>query len=168
MLDARNPTRKYPSETVLRDFYEVNPPFGSVAIKLFSNQTSYETVEPTITEDEEKRILQLKGFLFEELKTPVSSDSQESEIESYLQRNASRLIKQYRLAIPPESLDKVMYYLKRDFLGYSKIDVMMRDPRSRTYRAMALAYLSTYGIGITKAYPAMCALIQRRNSPPSL
>ncbi len=128
ILDSRVPAIRNQSETVLRDFYEVNPPFGSVAIKLLNNQSSYEVVEPTITDDEEKKIIQLKGFLFEELKTPGTKD-QELQIENYLQNNASRLIRQYKLAIPVESLDKVMYYLKRDFLGYSKIDVMMRDPK---------------------------------------
>ncbi|MGH2637930.1 MAG: type II/IV secretion system ATPase subunit, partial [Rhabdochlamydiaceae bacterium] len=41
----------------------------------------------------------------------------------------SRLIKDYKLDIPKEAYDKTLYYLKRDFLGYSKIDVMMRDVR---------------------------------------
>ncbi|MDA4111719.1 MAG: hypothetical protein OK439_04220, partial [Thaumarchaeota archaeon] len=35
------------SEAVLRDFYEVNPPFGNVAIRAQSNVTTYEVIEPT-------------------------------------------------------------------------------------------------------------------------
>ena len=31
--------------------------------------------------------------------------------------------------IKKDAQDKILYYLKRDFLGYSRIDVLMRDPR---------------------------------------
>ena len=40
------------TEAVLRDFYEVNPPFGNVAIRSQSNVTTYEAIEPTLDEDE--------------------------------------------------------------------------------------------------------------------
>jgi len=48
------------TEAVLRDFYEVNPPFGNVAIRSQSNVTTYEVIEPTLDEDEKRKIERLK------------------------------------------------------------------------------------------------------------
>lgn len=117
------------SDTVLRDFYEVDPPFGNVAIRSKNNVTTYEVIEPSLTEDERKKIERLKRLLLEEVRAPLSIMFGKDKIENYLDLNASRLIKDYKLDIPAEALDKVLYYLKRDFLGYSKIDVMMQDTR---------------------------------------
>ncbi len=117
------------TETVLRDFYEVNPPFGNVAIRSQSNITTYEVIEPTLEEDEKKKIERLKKLLLEEVKAPLSVIYGQDKIEKYLDLNTYRLIKDYKIDIKKDALDKVLYYLKRDFLGYSKIDVLMRDPR---------------------------------------
>jgi archaeal flagellar protein FlaI len=117
------------AEAVLRDFYEVNPPFGNVAIRSVSNVTTYEVIEPSLSEDERAKIDRLKKLLLEEVKAPLSVIYGEDQIEKYLDQNTFRLIKDYKLNISPDAQDKVLYYLKRDFLGYSRIDVMMRDTR---------------------------------------
>jgi archaeal flagellar protein FlaI len=117
------------SETVLRDFYEVNPPFGNVAIRSQSNVTTYEVIEPTLDEDEKRKTDRLKKLLLEEVKAPLSVIYGQDKIEKYLDLNTSRLIKDYKIDIKKDAQDKILYYLKRDFLGYSKIDVLMRDPR---------------------------------------
>lgn len=121
--------RNLDSESVLRDFYNVNPPFGNVAIRSSSNITTYEVVEPSLSEDESQKVERLKQLLLEEVKAPIAIIYGQDEIERYLDANAARLIKDYKLEIPSEAVDKILYYLKRDFLGYSKIDVMMRDAR---------------------------------------
>ncbi|HZW58155.1 MAG TPA: type II/IV secretion system ATPase subunit [Nitrososphaerales archaeon] len=117
-----------PPEAILRDFYPVNPPFGNVAIRSISNVTTYEVIEPSLTEIEKIKIERLKSFLLEEVRAPLSIIYGQDQIENYLDQNTSRLIKDYKLNIPKEAQNKILYYLKRDFLGYSHIDVMMRDP----------------------------------------
>ena len=116
-------------DTVLRDYYEVNPPFGNVAIRSVNNVTTYEVVEPTLTEDEKRRIERLKLLLLEEVRAPLGIIYGQGKVEEYLDLNTAKLIKEYKLDIPIEARDKALYYLKRDFLGYSRIDVMMRDAR---------------------------------------
>lgn len=123
------PTKTSSVETILRDFYEVNPPFGNVAIRSQNNVTTYNIVEPTLTNEESKKIDQLKRLLLEEVKAPLAMIFGQEKVEQFLDLNTSRLIKDYKLGILNDSLDKVLYYLKRDFLGYSKIDVMLRDTR---------------------------------------
>jgi archaeal flagellar protein FlaI len=117
------------TDTVLRDFYQVNPPFGNVAIRSQNNVTTYEVIEPSLTEEEKKKIERLKKLLLEEVKAPLSIIYGQDKVENYLDLNTARLIKDYKLNIPKEALDKILYYLKRDFLGHSRIDVMMRDSR---------------------------------------
>ena len=118
-----------PQDTVLRDYYEVNPPFGNVAVRSVNNVTTYEVVEPTLTEDERKKIDRLKLLLLEEVKAPLGIIYGKGNVDEYIDINTTRLIKDYKLDIPKEAQDKALYYLKRDFLGYTKIDVMMRDVR---------------------------------------
>ena len=86
-------------------------------------------MEPTLTEEERKKIDRLKLLLLEEVKAPLGIIYGKGNVDEYININTSRLIKDYKLDIPKEAQDKALYYLKRDFLGYSKIDVMMRDPR---------------------------------------
>ncbi len=63
------------------------------------------------------------------MRAPLAVIYAQGQIEKYLDKNTSRLIKDYKLDIPAASHDKILYYLKRDFLGYSKIDIMLRDPK---------------------------------------
>ncbi len=46
---------------------------------------------------------------------------------NYLREKAKETIKRYRIKVPPESVDKLVYYIVRDFLGYGKIDPLMKD-----------------------------------------
>lgn len=117
------------AESSLRDFYDVNPPFGNVAIRCRSNVNLYEVIEPTLTQVERKTIERLKLLLLEEVEAPFDIIYGQGNLEKYIDLNASRVVKDYRLDIPAEALDKVLYFLKRDFLGYSKIDVMIRDSK---------------------------------------
>jgi len=137
----RVPSNQFSSQdTVLRDYYEVNPPFGNVAIRSINNVTTYEVIEPTLFEEERKKIDRLKLLLLEEVKAPLGIIYGKGNVDEYIDINTSRIIKDYKLDIPKEAQDKALYYLKRDFLGYSKIDVMMRDPR--------IEDISCDGIGI--------------------
>ena len=86
-------------------------------------------MEPTLSEAEKREIEKLKRLLLEEVRAPLAVIYAQGEIEKYLDKNTSRLIKDYKLDIPAASHDKILYYLKRDFLGYSKIDIMLRDPK---------------------------------------
>ena len=37
-------------------------------------------------------------------------------------------IKSYKIKVTSEMFDKLYYYVIRDFLGYGKIDILIRDP----------------------------------------
>ncbi len=47
--------------------------------------------------------------------------------ENYLKEKTREIIKKYHIKILPESVDKLVYYIIRDFIGYGKIDSLMKD-----------------------------------------
>jgi flagellar protein FlaI len=52
----------------------------------------------------------------------------EDEAKEYLRKNVDRIIRDYSISMDDVTKEKIMYYVIRDFLGYGKIDVLMRDP----------------------------------------
>jgi flagellar protein FlaI len=57
----------------------------------------------------------------------ILRDSQ--KMEEYLRTEIQALFKRFQQEIPEESEDKFIYYLKRDFLGYGKIDLLINDEK---------------------------------------
>ncbi len=112
-----------------RDFYPVNPPFGFVGIEVDeeTGKIRYLTVEPTLTDDEVKILKGLKDILIERMDIPLSVLKDEEHMDEYLRGQIKRAFKRYMLRVPEESEEKFIYYLKRDFLGYGRMDLLMRD-----------------------------------------
>jgi len=117
-------------EMTFRDYYEVNLPFGFVGIALDeeTGNLRYLTLEPTLTEEEQEILLRLKGILIERMDIPLSVLKDEESMEAYLRDQIQRAFRRFKRQVAKESEDKYIYYLKRDFLGYGKIDLLMLDP----------------------------------------
>jgi flagellar protein FlaI len=47
--------------------------------------------------------------------------------ENYLKEKTKEIIRKYHIKVRPEAVDKLAYYIVRDFLGYGKIDPLMKD-----------------------------------------
>ncbi|MCD6264075.1 type II/IV secretion system ATPase subunit [Candidatus Bathyarchaeota archaeon] len=112
-----------------KEFYPVNPPFGYVGIRVEeeTGRLLYLTVEPTLTEEERESLERLKEIIREEAEIPLSVLKDEHRLEEYLVEKARRAMKVFRPRIPEEAVEKFLYYLKRDLLGYGAIDLLMRD-----------------------------------------
>ena len=112
-----------------RDFYPVNPPFGFVGIEINEERKSlkYHTVEPNLTEEEEDMLEKIKNLLIDRMNVPLSVLRDSEKMETYLRDDIKKIFLRFQRDIPQESEDKFIYYLKRDFLGYGKIDILMHD-----------------------------------------
>ena len=112
-----------------RDFYPVNPPFGFVGIEINEDKGTlmYHTVEPTLNEDESELLNRIKDLLIDRMDVSLDVLRDPDQMEEYLRAQVQRLFKKFEREIPKESEDKFIYYLKRDFLGYGKIDILLRD-----------------------------------------
>jgi len=117
-----------PNNFILVDFYPVNAPFAYAAI-VRDRQTGryeYRVVEPPLTDNDINIIEEIKTLVTETFDVDLIQLRREGE-EKVLMDEVEKVVKKYKIKIPKESYDKILYYIKRDMLGYGKIDVMIRD-----------------------------------------
>ena len=115
--------------SVFREAYPVEEPFVYAAVIRDPNtqKIRYEVIEPTLLRKEEEQLKEIKSVLREELDiSPKDLETHERAVE-FLKTKVRELIKNYHLKIPQEAVDKLLYYIIRDFLGYAKIDPLMKD-----------------------------------------
>ncbi|MCD6480336.1 type II/IV secretion system ATPase subunit [Candidatus Bathyarchaeota archaeon] len=115
---------------IFKEFYPVNPPFGFAGIQIDEETGAlrYLVVEPTLTEEEKGILTEVKHRLIERIDIPLEVLRDEEKMEEYLKREIKRVLRRFRGKVAEEAEEKFIYYLKRDFLGYGKIDILMKDP----------------------------------------
>ncbi|HML02690.1 MAG TPA: type II/IV secretion system ATPase subunit, partial [Candidatus Bathyarchaeia archaeon] len=126
-LGQKTSQRLKPS--VFREAYPIEEPFVYAAVirDPKTQKIRYEIIEPTLFPEEEKQLKEIKSLLREELDvTPKDLETHEKAIE-FLKTKVTELVKNYHLKIAEEAIDKLLYYIIRDFLGYAKIDPLMKD-----------------------------------------
>ncbi|MFW6064503.1 MAG: type II/IV secretion system ATPase subunit [Candidatus Natronoplasma sp.] len=118
----------------------VDEPYTYVRIKYdnTSNEYIYEVIEPPLTDDEEEVLGIVKDRLIDRVEM-IELETEEEKRE-YLEHKVIKILQDLDLQLKPTSRERVMYYVRRDFLGYGPIDVMMEDPNPED--------ISCDGIGI--------------------
>ncbi len=66
-------------------------------------------------------------MLIAEIDVNLKEIGTRKKAEEYLENKIREIIKDYQLEIAQEATDKLMYYIIRDFLGFGKIDPLMKD-----------------------------------------
>lgn len=120
--EARRPT-------AFREAYPIQEPYVYAAIVKDpeTQKTRYEIIEPTLQKNEERQLEDLKNLLMEEVDVNLKEIETKERAENYLKEKTKDIIKKYRMKIAPEAIDKLIYYVVRDFTGYGKIDALMKD-----------------------------------------
>lgn len=105
--------------------YPVNEPYAYVVITATSPPL-YKVKEVKLTRGEAELLKELKTRLYETLDVSLKDVKDAEEI---LKKKVRELIEEFSLgdALSNESLDKIMYYLKRDLVGFGKLDPLMHD-----------------------------------------
>lgn len=116
--------------SVFREVYPIHEPYvyAAVVTEPNSQRIKYELIEPTLLKEEENQLKEIKAILVEEIDVNLKEIGTRDKAEEYLKTKIREIIKDYRLKIAEEAVDKLMYYIIRDFLGYGKIDPLMKDP----------------------------------------
>jgi len=116
--------------SVFREVYPIHEPYVYAAVVTEPNtqRIKYELIEPTLLKEEEKQLKEIKDILVEEIDVNLKEIGTRDKAEEYLKTKIHEIIKDYRLKIAEEAVDKLRYYIIRDFLGYGKIDPLMKDP----------------------------------------
>jgi flagellar protein FlaI len=116
--------------SVFREVYPIHEPYvyAAVVTEPNSQRIKYELIEPTLLKEEKNQLKEIKDILVEEIDVNLKEIGTRDKAEEYLKAKIREIIKDYRLKIDEEAVDKLMYYIIRDFLGYGKIDPLMKDP----------------------------------------
>jgi flagellar protein FlaI len=115
--------------TAFREVYPIQEPYVYAAIvkEPETQKTLYEVIEPTLHTEEEQKLQEIKKFLMEEVDVNLKDIETKEKAENYLKQKTKETIKRYRIKVAPEAIDKLVYYVIRDFIGYGKIDPLMKD-----------------------------------------
>ena len=110
-------------------FYPVNRPYAYVKILRDKEAAEkiYFVLEPELDEREQRYF----DFIRETLDGLAEADLASMEkkgSERYIEEVVDRIIEDYSIRLSEESKKKILYFIKRDTIGYGKIDTMMRDP----------------------------------------
>ena len=92
-----------------------------------TNQAEYLLFEPVLSDFE----YELLERLFEDLRDVLILDDHDlaSDRRAVLSGKVQELLAEYGLGLTDASIFRLRYYLERNFLGWSRIDALMKDPR---------------------------------------
>ncbi len=105
----------------------VEEPYSYVRI-LYDNKTNeyiYEVIEPELDEDEEALLETVKDRLIDDLELVEIEEKEERQ--KYLADKVREIFKDLDIRLRPVSEKRIHYYIKRDFLGFGPIHVIMND-----------------------------------------
>ncbi|GFO96155.1 putative type II secretion system protein [groundwater metagenome] len=92
-----------------------------------THKNLYHVSEPALSSFEEALLQRvydtLKVFLLEQ-----QIDFNRMDKELVLYNNFIKILDIYGIDIDPRSLQKIWYYIKRNYIGYGKLDVLLKDP----------------------------------------
>ncbi len=125
------PTVVSPSQvpSTFKEVYLLIEPYAYAAIARDTKTGGmlYYVIEPTLLEEEKTFYNKIRGILVEELDVDVRKIGSIEEAAKFLRGRVEKTVKEYKLKIAAETLDKLMYYLARDLVNLGRIEPLMRD-----------------------------------------
>ncbi|MFW9780174.1 MAG: hypothetical protein ACFFE8_15100, partial [Candidatus Heimdallarchaeota archaeon] len=117
------------SSSLIRETYPLIPPFSYalVATDPDTKQTKYTVVEVPLSSKESEILTMIKDVLEEELDVDFNVLKSPELARDYLRQKVIGIAKQYGLKLDEKTFDKINYHISRDFVGFGKIDAMLKD-----------------------------------------
>src|SRR5438132_2092717 len=116
------------TDTPILDQYDLNAPYAKARIVKEEGNTKYQIAEVQLADEERKKLKEIGELLIEELDIDIKKLGTNDNAAAYIRKLVEKIIKNYKIKVTPDSLDRLMYYIVRDFVHFDKIDPMMRDP----------------------------------------
>lgn len=124
----RTPVPPLPPNLSIINIQTVIPPYTHVAItRDEEGKFGYMVIEPSLIQSELDLINRLREILNQELNISSTSLGPPEKREEFLRGKIQEAIKRYKMKLDPESVDKLIYYLIREFVYLGKIEPFMRD-----------------------------------------
>lgn len=116
------------------DFMPIQEPFSYVRILLKTDTQDYvyQILEPVLNKKEDDALNFILNTIDMTLTydEPVGQDEESNVVEeknNMLKDIIKQIVKDYHMDLPKKSLDKIVYYILRDFVGYGKIEAPFKD-----------------------------------------
>jgi flagellar protein FlaI len=111
---------------VEKDRYWVHEPFAFVSIvhNEANNEYQYLAIEPELSVFERMVLETVYENILDTLTVYETSNFTKSEI---LDNKVIELMDSYSIDIDMKTIHKVLYYIKRDYIGYERLDLLMKD-----------------------------------------
>ncbi|MGY8754501.1 MAG: type II/IV secretion system ATPase subunit [Candidatus Poseidoniales archaeon] len=109
------------------DKYPVMPPhaFARIVRDKRTLNIIYQIIEPPLNKKEQEWREELIDIFVRSL--TVNIDEIDADPIAYLRTGMDKVIKSYGMKINKKAKSKLFYYLRRDLVGYGKMDVLMND-----------------------------------------
>ena len=107
--------------------YDLIKPFAKAHLFYNKGEIVYELIEPKLSKKEVQIFEKIYQGLLQLIDlSPVQIETQKKLI-TYLETKIKFLLKEYRYKISTEQLNKLMYFIYRDFVGLNEIEALMHD-----------------------------------------
>ena len=109
--------------------YMLIPPFTSVHVHWDDkiHELLYEIEEPKLNDYERAVLTKIEEAMLELININVAVEKTLEATTTYLDKTARLLIDELNIKIAPDSYNKLLYYLYRDFIGMNEIEPLLRD-----------------------------------------
>jgi len=107
------------------DKYAINEYVSVYIVKGSDGILTYVPVEPSLTE-RDKRVLDVIKQAITVMRVRLEDILREGRSAKVVEQLAKEVIDRRRLQV--DNLDAVLYYLRRDFIGYGPLDPILNDP----------------------------------------
>jgi archaeal flagellar protein FlaI len=113
------------------EVYPVNEPYAYIGI-VSSQPHTYQVLEIELTRGEEELLKEIRLWLYETIDLDFTTLDKPEE---YLRQKVIEINKQFGIKLDPSSMNRIMYFIVRDLIGYGKLDPVLRDKRAEDISA---------------------------------
>jgi len=101
--------------------------FGAIARDEVTGKVRYVVIEPTLEKKERLLYFQLRALLVDELTVDLPKLKSKKAAEDYLEQQVKKVAGRYGFRIPKNQMNKLLYYFRRDFIHYGKLEPFFHD-----------------------------------------
>ena len=113
------------------EVYPVNEPYAYIAVEA-SQPHTYQVCEVGLTRGEEELLKEIRSWLYETIDVDLASAAKP---EDFLRPKVQEIIRDFGIPLDSLSMEKIMYYVVRDLIGYGKLDPILRDKKAEDISA---------------------------------
>ncbi len=107
------------------EVYPVNKPYAYIGIEA-SQPHTYQVCEVVLTRGEEELVKEIRSWLYETINVDFASLNRP---EDFLRQKVQKITKDFGIRLDSLSMERIMYYMVRDLIGYGRLDPVLRDKK---------------------------------------